>query len=256
MVNVLIPKLIVFLLLLAQVCYADDATMYGTVDNPQINGIAVDPHKAYIEPNPGFAANVKIAKNESSNEIVSAPVKVASKQIIVKQANNLQSDSWATDSKIARVLKQAASDGKLNYVLNQAQEKKLPAAVAIVPIVESNYNKNAVSVKGAGGAWQIMPKTANDYGLSSADRFDFNSSTKVAIEILNDLYQTFGNWALVFAAYNCGSTCVSNALKQNPQAQSIDELSLPMETKKYVHQIVQFSQLIAGLDNVKHEKPN
>lgn len=245
-------KLLFLLFMLTAQCFADDGAMYGTADNPQINGIVVDPHKAYIEPNPGFAANVKLVKNENS----STPVKAVSKQIVVKQANNMQSDSWATDSKIARVLKQAASDGKLNYVLNQAQQKKLPASVAIVPIVESNYNKNAVSPKGAGGAWQIMPKTANDYGLSSADRFDFNNSTKVAIEILNDLYQTFGNWALVFAAYNCGSTCVSNALKKNPQAQSIDELSLPTETKEYVHKIVQFSQLIAGLDNIQREKIN
>ena len=72
--------------------------------------------------------------------------------------------------------------------------------MALVPIVESNYNRNAVSPKGAGGAWQLMPKTAGDYGLSSNQRFDFTSSTGVAIQLLNDLYQQFGNWALVFAA--------------------------------------------------------
>jgi membrane-bound lytic murein transglycosylase D len=98
-----------------------------------------------------------------------------------------------------------------------------------------------------------MPGTANDYGLNSKDRFDFNSSTDVAIQLLNDLHQEFGNWALAFAAYNCGSQCVINALKKNPKATDIDELSLPTETKNYVHKIVQLNQLIAGLDNTNNK---
>ena len=250
MVIVLVRKLIV-LLLLAQVCFADDgrntAPMYGTVDSPQINGVAYDVHKPYIEPNEGNQVAAKqtgsVVVEPKAKQIMARPASSAT------QSLNFKSDSWASDTKVERALKQAASEGKLSYVLDQAKKANIPASVAIVPMVESNYNKTAVSPKGAGGAWQLMPGTAGDYGLSSKDRFDFTSSTDVAIQILDDLHSQFGNWALAFAAYNCGSQCVVNALKKNPEAKDIDELALPNETKQYVHKIVQLNQLIARLDN-------
>lgn len=236
------------------ICHADDdVPLYGTPNNPLINGKTFDIHKPYIETNQGYGNTL------STNDNSSAPEKAVSKQIIVKQSNevskpiNFRSDSWATDSKVEKQLKIAASEGKLSYVLDEAKKANVPASVATVAIVESNYNKNAVSPKGAGGAWQLMPGTANDYGLSSTDRFDFNSSTKVAIQILNDLHNVFGNWALAFAAYNCGERCVTNAIKKNPNAKDIDELSLPNETKQYVHKIVQLNQIIAGLDKPKKD---
>jgi hypothetical protein len=83
--------------------------MYGTTDNPQINGVPYDIHKAYIEPNQGY-----VPVNNSS-----APVKSLSKQIIVKpvgssvkQPTNFKSDGWATDTKVEKALKQAAREGK------------------------------------------------------------------------------------------------------------------------------------------------
>jgi hypothetical protein len=234
-------KILTLSLLIAVCSYADD--MYGTVDNPQINGSAVDIHKPYIEPNQGY---------QPASTTASEPVdqhKVIVKQGTVKVPVGFKSDNWATDSTVEKVLKKAASDGKLGYVLEQAHKSNLPASVAIVPIVESHYNENAVSSKGAGGAWQLMPATANDYGLSSGNRFDFNLSTQTAIQLLNNLHKEFGDWALAFAAYNCGETCVKNALKKNPNATNIDDLSLPQETKDYVHKIVQFNQVIAGLNN-------
>ena len=225
-------KKLILSLLVINVSFAD--ALYGTIASPQINGVNYDIHQTYIEPNQGYQAQTN-----------------SSQQIIVKTAevkSNFKSDSWATDSKVEKALKQAASEGKLDYVLNEAKKSNVPASIAVVPIVESNYNRNAVSAKGAGGAWQLMPGTASDYGLSSNQRFDFNSSTKAAIQMLNDLHNEFGNWALAFAAYNCGSQCVRNALKQNPAATDIDELDLPKETKDYVHKIVQLNQVIAGLD--------
>lgn len=227
-------------------CYANDTALYGTADAPQINGANYDVHKAYIEPNQGYQSQ--------SNS--SAPVKA--ERVVIKThepAVNFKSDSWATDVKVEKMLKQAASDGKLDYVLNEAKKTNVPASVAVVPIVESNYNRKALSNKGAGGAWQLMPGTANEYGLSADGRFDFNSSTQAAIQLLNDLHQEFGNWALAFAAYNCGSQCVRNALRKNPNATDIDELSLPAETKNYVHKVVQLNQVIAGLDKSPGSNP-
>ena len=242
-------KKIILLSLVAGYCFADNGVLYGTPDNPQINGASYDVHQVYIEPNQGYQP--KIASREDSSALSPQQNRVIIKTHTAQapQAKvNFKSDSWATDAKVEKALKKAASDGKLSYVLEQANKSNVPVSVAVVPIVESNYNKNAVSPKGAGGAWQLMPGTANDYGLSSSDRFDFNVSTQAAIQLLNDLHNEFGNWALAFAAYNCGSTCVKNALKKTPNATDIDDLSLPHETKDYVHKIVQLNQVIAGLD--------
>ena len=246
--------LAVLLMTISMACFADEDGL-GTPDHPQIDGAAYDLHKPYIEPNQGYSVATPasgVSNQDSPSRQQTYPAN-SSKQIIIKQNNNMASDNWTTDpayvSKVERALKQAASGGKLSYVLDQAKQKQVPVSVAIVPMVESNYNKNAVSPKGAGGAWQLMPGTANDYGLSSKDLFDFQNSTKAAIELLKDLHSQFGNWNLAFAAYNCGSQCVINALKKNPDAKSFDELSLPAETKAYVHKIIQFNQVIAGLDN-------
>jgi len=242
-----VKKILILFIAVTSICYADDSPMFGTADNPQINGVSYDIHKPFIEPNPAFrvASNVKQDMPTQNNEPINEP----SKKIIVKQANNINSDSFANDSKVERALRQAASGGQLNHVLNVAKKANVPASVAIVPMVESNYNKNAVSPKGAGGAWQLMPGTAKDYGLSSKDRFDFDRSTDVAIELLNNLHEQFGDWLLTFAAYNCGAQCVINALKKNPNAKDFDDLSLPTETRNYVHKIIAYHQVISGLDN-------
>ncbi len=246
-------KKIILLSLLAGYCFADNTALYGTPDNPQIDGVTYDLHKPYIEPNQGDAKTaVKSSddtQNKTSNNIPSTDTPNLNSKNIVKQQSNIKSDEWINNPKIERMLKQAASEGKLDYVLGETKKANVPAAVATVPMAESNYNKKAVSPKGAAGAWQLMPGTANDYGISTEDRFNLEHSTKAAIELLKDLHSQFGDWLLAFAAYNCGAQCVTNALRKNPSATDIDELSLPKETKAYVHHIVQINQVLSGLDH-------
>lgn len=244
-------NLFLLLVLLTTFCFADEGSL-GTPDNPQIDGTAYDLHKPYIEPNQGYSITQKSENIKEKNVIQQTAPDNTPKQIVQQQSINTSSDSWTTDpkyvSKVERVLKYAASGGKLSYVLDQAKQHAVPVSIAIVPMVESNYNEKAVSPKGAAGAWQWMASSAKDYGLNSKDRFNFESSTKAAINLLKDLHSEFGNWNLAFAAYNCGRQCVINALKNNPDAKSIDELRLPAETIAYVHKIIQFNQIIAGLD--------
>lgn len=241
-------KLILIILAVTCInCFADDESApivrLGSADQPMINGVAYDVHKQYLEPNQGYV----IADDSNNTKPSESPQQITSKQAITKVKSNFQSDTWATDERVEKALKTAANDGKLNYVLGQAQQKNLPATVAVVPIVESKYNPNAVSPKGAGGAWQIMPKTAAGYGVESKQRFDFQNSTDLALTILSDLHEQFGNWELAFAAYNCGSQCVINALKKNPNAKSVAELSVPTETKNYVNQIMQINTVLTRL---------
>lgn len=156
-------------------------------------------------------------------------------------------DDWKKSNIIKQMLKDTSKKEKLSYVISESSKKGLPSSVAIVPIVESNYEDRAISPKGAGGSWQIMPELAKDYNLKENERFDFRKSTEVALNHLKQLHNQFGNWDLTFAAYNAGSSRVENALRDNPNAQSIDELRLPRETKEYVLKIKSINQSLSEL---------
>lgn len=130
------------------------------------------------------------------------------------------------------------------YILTKLNELQLPQELALIPIIESEYNSKAVSPKGAGGLWQLMPKTAGDFGLSDDDRFQLEPSTLAALRYLKQLYKKFGKWELAIAAYNAGSSRVEKALSKNPNAKSVQELNLPEETINYVNR---FYQIIAAL---------
>jgi hypothetical protein len=172
------------------------------------------------------------------------------KAILVHSKEDCQipfNDDWATSKRVKQLLIAASSHGKLEYVLKKTDQMGLPASVAVIPMVESNYETKAVSPKGAAGAWQLMPSTAKSYGINNQDRFQFALSTDTALQLLNDLYQQFGNWELAFAAYNAGSKRVLNAIQKNPKAKTIEELDLPQETKNYVKRILVLTKTMMEL---------
>lgn len=162
--------------------------------------------------------------------IINAPNK---KQADIDSINDT-SDEFSNDQNIKSLLKNAAKDGKLSYVLQRAEQLKLPASVALIPMVESDYQTNAISPKGAKGAWQLMPETAKDYGITTKQRENFTASTDAALHLLSDLHQKFGDWTLAFAAYNAGNTRLKYALAYHPYTAKIDDLDLPLETKRYI----------------------
>lgn len=115
----------------------------------------------------------------------------------------------------------------------------VPAEFVAVGWVESRFDPQAVSPKGARGVWQLMPETARRYGLEVSrrrdDRADLARSTRAAARYLADLYERFGDWSLALAAYNAGAERVEAALARAPgrdfrQARS----RLPRETQEYV----------------------
>jgi membrane-bound lytic murein transglycosylase MltF len=125
---------------------------------------------------------------------------------------------------------------KYEYVISQLDKRHLPHIIAIVPLVESEYNCKARSRVGAAGCWQLMPELAKDYKLKKADRYNLYKSTPAAINYLCDLYNEFGSWPLAFAAYNCGDGRVTKAIHKY-HSHNYVKLHLPFETVAYVKQI-------------------
>lgn len=133
--------------------------------------------------------------------------------------------------------------GKAEYYFYYFQLKLkkygLPEELKYLAIIESDLNPNAVSRVGAKGLWQFMPATGIQYGLYENDEislfFDPIASTDAACRYLRDLYKKFNDWELVLAAYNCGPSRVSKAIKKAGKKDywSIRHL-LPKETNNYV----------------------
>jgi soluble lytic murein transglycosylase-like protein len=120
-------------------------------------------------------------------------------------------------------------------------EERLPVAVLSVALIESRFNPQALSPKGALGIWQLMPATARRYGLTVAPGNDHRlhpeHATRAAARYLRDLYQMFGDWKLALAAYNAGEGRVQRAIDR-AGVRDFDELArrrlLPLETRNYV----------------------
>jgi Transglycosylase SLT domain len=79
--------------------------------------------------------------------------------------------------------------------------------VRSVILVESNFNPQAVSRKGARGLMQLMPQTAHRYGVKNVH--DAVENIRGGVAYLADLMVMFrGDLPLVFAAYNAGEGAV------------------------------------------------
>lgn len=90
----------------------------------------------------------------------------------------------------------------------QLDKYNLPLELKYLAIVESAMNPKAKSHSGATGLWQFMYLTGKQYGLNVTsymdERQDPYKATEAACVYFEKLYDTFGDWNLVLAAYNGG----------------------------------------------------
>ena len=116
----------------------------------------------------------------------------------------------------------AAMLGLSNYympIFEQAlEEEGLPLELKYLPIIESALDPNAVSRHGATGLWQFMLATAKGLGMEVNslvdERRDPYISSKKAAHYLKKLYDTYSDWSLAIAAYNCGPGAVNKAIRR------------------------------------------
>jgi hypothetical protein len=94
-----------------------------------------------------------------------------------------------------------------------------PLLVDSVIEVESNYNPFAVSPKGAQGLMQLMPSTAQRFGVT--DSFDPKQNIEAGVRYLKFLQDTFQDDRLAIAAYNAGEKAVEKYKDVPPYPETV-----------------------------------
>jgi soluble lytic murein transglycosylase-like protein len=141
------------------------------------------------------------------------------------------------------------------------EERKMPADLIYLAMIESNFNPNATSPVKAKGMWQFMAATAREFGLTVTGRTDERTdpakATDAALSYLQALKDRFGSWYLAAAAYNSGGGTVSKALRKTTgKTKGTDEdfwlimPKLPKETQDYVPKLIATARI--GNDPVKY----
>lgn len=124
----------------------------------------------------------------------------------------------------------AKSAPYLTFIQQAAKTYQVhPDLIRAIIKVESNYNSRAVSPKGARGLMQLMPATAERFGVT--DIFDPEENITGGVKYLRYLYNEFGehNLELVLAGYNAGEEAVRKYGNKIPPYR---------ETQQYVKRVL------------------
>jgi membrane-bound lytic murein transglycosylase D len=131
----------------------------------------------------------------------------------------------------------------------------LPKELKYIAVIESNLSTGATSHAGAGGPWQFMPYTAQQYGLKVNgyidERRDYYKSTHAAARYLLTLYRQMHDWLLVMAAYNGGPGRVYSAIKKSGSKNFWSlQYYLPEESRVYVKRFIATHYIMEGSGGV------
>jgi membrane-bound lytic murein transglycosylase D len=183
-----------------------------------------------------------------------------------KLNNNLQSipvkreirKLLADQNKLYNILK--AAGPYMYFIHKQIQSRGLPGEIALIPVIESEFNPNDHSKKGALGLWQLMSGTAQELGVKIKSGYDGRrniiASTHAALTYFTDLGRYFnGNWYLAIAAYNSGQVKVKSAM-QRTRSNNFWNLPLPNETKQYVPKLLAVAAIVKDPNKYGIQLPN
>lgn len=151
----------------------------------------------------------------------------------------------------------------LYHVVIELEKRGMPTELALLPLVESAYNPQAMSSAKAAGLWQFIPSTGKDFQLKQNwwvdQRRDVIASTNAALQYLQAIYEMHGDWQLALASYNWGEGAVARAIAINRNAgrpTDFNSLNMPAETRMYVPKLQALKQIIANPEKYGVQLPS
>ncbi|MDR3653797.1 MAG: lytic transglycosylase domain-containing protein [Paludibacter sp.] len=141
------------------------------------------------------------------------------------------------------------------------KENGVPDDFKYLAVIESNLEPRAISGAQAAGLWQLMPKTAQQFGLEVNDevdeRYNIEKSTEAACQFFKSAYAKYKNWTTVAASYNAGMGRISNE-KENQQVDNSFDMLLTSESSRYVFRILAMKQFLQNPKafgyNIEHDE--
>jgi soluble lytic murein transglycosylase-like protein len=144
----------------------------------------------------GAAGNSAAADSSSQKTLVVRADRRTGKLVrSIAAGSTVAKETAAPSVNITEMVEKAAHDNNVD-----------PLLVHSIIRVESNYNPDAVSPKGAQGLMQLMPPTAR--GLGVTDSFDPRQNIEAGVRYLKYLQDIYKDDRLALAAYNAGPGAV------------------------------------------------
>lgn len=152
-------------------------------------------------------AQVYLYQMPDGSRVVSDRAYLNNEATLVRRSNNLSNMGHYAARRTFYAKKQMRT---WSYLISY-QSKKLKIDEALVKAIiyaESYFNPNATSHKGASGLMQLMPATAQQYGVS--DLYNPRQNIIAGIKHLKYLLKRYPkNLKHALAAYNAGETAIN-----------------------------------------------
>lgn len=143
------------------------------------------------------------------------------------------------------------------YVEKYSKEYEIPETLLYSVIkCESSFDPEAKSRAGARGLMQLMPKTFEEMARRLGEEFkeelmfDPETSIRYGSYYLDYLYNIFGDWKLVLAAYNGGMGNVRKWMEDSEYFDGVNIIKYPKgfeETKQYVERVTEAQKMYTEL---------
>ncbi len=176
-------------------------------------------------------------------------------RLSINNNKNVQPSIGQNHIQVFNILKREVSLDIFNAIKKYAEEFRIDYRLVLAVVKnESQFNAEAISVRGAEGLMQLMPFTHSEIKekLFGKDSLTENNNLRNGIYYLSKLLELFScnNYydqvSLALAAYNAGPSRIYDAqelaayLGEDPKDWSVIEKTIPLLSKRYysLHQMV------------------
>ena len=210
-------------------------------------------------PNPELVAKLKSELNVTSDLPLVINDQVAGYIGVFSNSTNFRNHMAASLRRL----------GKYKTMIQKIlAEEGVPQDLIYLAVAESGFQSQVVNARsGAGGMWQFMASSGNDWGLTRNGYYDYRFDPEKAAHgyarYIKSLYKQFGDWYLAMAAYDWGPLYVQRAVQRTGFADFWElyrRNAMPAETRAYVPQILAAILMAKnpekyGLDKVVPDAP-